>query len=167
MAARTVVWAAGVEASPLAAKLAAATGAELDAAGRVTVERDLSLPGHPEILALGDMVRVRGAGGAPLALPGVAPVAMQQGRYAARVVRARARGVASPPPFRYRDKGDVATIGRRRAVADLRGVHLSGTPAWVVLARAPPRLPGRLPEPAAGARRAGRSASSRAGAARG
>jgi len=130
VAARTVVWAAGVEASPLAAKLAAATGAELDAAGRVTVERDLSLPGHPEILALGDMVRVRGAGGAPLALPGVAPVAMQQGRYAAGVVRARARGEGPPPPFHYRDKGDVATIGRRRAVADLRGLHLSGTPAW-------------------------------------
>jgi NADH dehydrogenase len=128
--ARTVVWAAGVAASPLAAKLAAATGAELDRAGRVTVEPDLSLPGHPEVLALGDMVRVRGADGAPLALPGVAPVAMQQGRHAARVVRARRRSEAAPP-FRYRDKGDVATIGRRRAVADLRGVHLSGTFAWV------------------------------------
>jgi NADH dehydrogenase len=92
IATRTVVWAAGVSASELASRLAELTGAECDRAGRVTVERDLSLPGHPEVLALGDMVRVRGGDGAPLSLPGTAPVAMQQGRYAAAVVRDRLRG---------------------------------------------------------------------------
>jgi NADH dehydrogenase len=128
--ARTVVWAAGVTASSLAAMLAQATGAEQDRAGRVLVEGDLSLPGHPEVLALGDMVRVRGGDGSPLPLPGVAPVAMQQGRYAAKVVRERLRGRRSAP-FRYRDKGNLATIGRAAAVADIRGLKLSGLLAWV------------------------------------
>ncbi|MFL5820497.1 MAG: NAD(P)/FAD-dependent oxidoreductase [Solirubrobacteraceae bacterium] len=126
---RTVVWAAGVMASGLAARLADLTGAELDRAGRVTVEADLTLPGHPEVFALGDMVRVRGAGGASEVLPGVAPVAMQQGRYAANVVRARLHG-RDAPPFRYRDKGNLATIGRAAAVADIKGLHLSGSIAW-------------------------------------
>ncbi|HEU0025343.1 MAG TPA: NAD(P)/FAD-dependent oxidoreductase [Thermoleophilaceae bacterium] len=128
--ARTVIWAAGVTASRLAARLGELTGAELDGAGRVTVEPDLSLPGHPEVLALGDMVRVRREDESPVALPGVAPVAMQQGRYAAKLVRARLRGRAAPP-FRYRDKGNLATIGRARAVADLHLIRLSGLPAWV------------------------------------
>ena len=123
---RTVVWAAGVTASSLATALADATGAEQDRAGRVTVEPNLSLPGHPEVLALGDMVRVRGRD----ALPGVAPVAMQQGRYAAKAVRARLEG-RTPPPFRYRDKGNLATIGRAAAVADIKGVKISGFLAWV------------------------------------
>src|SRR5215218_1321299 len=127
--ARTVIWAAGVTASGLAARLAEQASAELDRAGRLTVESDLTLPGHPEVLALGDMVRVRGEDGTPLALPGVAPVAMQQGRYAAKLVRARLRG-HSPGPFRYRDKGNLATIGRARAVADLHAVRLSGFVAW-------------------------------------
>jgi NADH dehydrogenase len=127
---RTVIWAAGVTASSLAARLAEQTGAELDRAGRVAVEPDLTLPGHPEALALGDMVRVRGQDGAPQALPGVAPVAMQQGRYAAELVRARLRGKATRP-FRYRDKGNLATIGRASAVADLHAVRLSGFLAWV------------------------------------
>jgi NADH:quinone reductase (non-electrogenic) len=127
--ARTVIWAAGVTASGLAAQLAEQTGAELDRAGRVAVEPDLTLPGHPEVLALGDMVRVRGPDGAPQILPGVAPVAMQQGRYAAKLVWARARG-RSPGPFRYRDKGNLATIGRASAVADLHAIRLSGFPAW-------------------------------------
>jgi NADH dehydrogenase len=131
VAARTVVWAAGVAASELAARLAEPSGAELDRAGRITVEPDLTLRGHPEVLALGDMVRVRPAPGAePLTLPGVAPVAMQQGRYAARLVRARLRG-ARTRPFRYRDKGNLATIGRASAVADLHVVRLGGFPAWV------------------------------------
>ena len=91
---------------------------------------DLSLPGHPEVLALGDMVAVRDADGAACSCPGVAPVAMQQGRYAARVVRARLAG-RRPAPFRYVDKGNLATIGRARAVADLKGVHLSGLLAWL------------------------------------
>jgi NADH dehydrogenase len=130
IATRTVVWAAGVSASELASRLAELTGAECDRAGRVTVERDLSLPGHPEVLALGDMVRVRGADGAPLTLPGTAPVAMQQGRYAAAVVRDRLRGRPTAP-FHYRDKGNLATIGRAAAVADIRGLKLSGIAAWL------------------------------------
>jgi NADH:ubiquinone reductase (H+-translocating) len=128
--ARTVIWAAGVKASALAARLGEVTGAEVDRAGRVTVEPDLTLPGHPEVLALGDMVRVRREDGTSVLLPGVAPVAMQQGRYAARAVRDRLRG-RRPPPFRYRDKGNLATIGRARAVADLKGVKLSGYLAWL------------------------------------
>ena len=128
--ARTVVWAAGVTASGLATALAELTGAEQDHAGRVTVEPDLTLPGHPEVFALGDMVRVRDRDGSARALPGLAPVAMQQGRYAARAVRARLQGRAAPP-FRYRDKGNLATIGRAAAVADVKGVKLSGFVAWM------------------------------------
>jgi NADH:quinone reductase (non-electrogenic) len=131
IAARTVIWAAGVTASSLASRLAELTGADVDRAGRVAVEPDLALPGHPEVLAVGDMVRVRDArDGRPKVLPGVAPVAMQQGRYAARLVRARLRGERIGA-FRYRDKGNLATIGRARAVADLHVLRLSGFPAWV------------------------------------
>jgi NADH:quinone reductase (non-electrogenic) len=126
VATRTAVWAAGVTASPLAKLLADAAGAEVDRAGRLLVERDLTIPGHPDAYAIGDMVQVRGS--APLM--GVAPVAMQQGRYVARTVLARRRG-GRVRPFRYLDKGNVATIGRARAVADLHGIHLSGFPAWV------------------------------------
>src|SRR5262249_53564575 len=97
---RTVVWAAGVTASRLGTRLAELTGAESDRAGRVTVEPDLTLPGRPEVFAIGDMVRVRDS--APL--PGVAPVAMQQGRYVAKVVRDRLQS-RTAPPFHYRDKG--------------------------------------------------------------
>jgi NADH dehydrogenase len=122
--ARTVVWAAGVTASSMASRLAELTDAARDRAGRVTVGPDLTLPGHPEVFALGDMVRV-----GDTLLPGVAPVAMQQGRYAARVVRERLRGKTSAP-FRYRDKGNLATIGRAAAVADIKGLRLSGFLAW-------------------------------------
>ena len=125
-----VIWAAGVTASSLAAELAEASGAELDRAGRVTVEPDLTLRGHPEVFALGDMVRVRGEDGSPQSLPGVAPVAMQQGRHAADSVRARVAG-RDVEPFHYRDKGNLATIGRAAAVADLHLVRLSGFPAWL------------------------------------
>ncbi len=128
---RTVVWAAGVRASPLAQALGEASGADVDRSGRVAVEPDLTLPGHPEVLAFGDMVRVRNTrSGEPQVFPGVAPVAMQQGRYAGRLVanRRAGRGV---PPFRYRNKGTLATIGRARAVADIRGLHMSGFPAWL------------------------------------
>jgi NADH:quinone reductase (non-electrogenic) len=129
---RTIVWAAGVGASPLGGLLGEASGAEVDRAGRVTVEPDLSLPGHPEVLALGDMVRVRERpGGGAATLPGLAPVAMQQGRYAGRAVAARISGKRSPGPFRYRDKGALATIGRDRAVADIKGIRFSGFPAWM------------------------------------
>jgi NADH dehydrogenase len=128
--ARTVIWAAGVTASSLATQLSELAGAELDRAGRIAVEPDLSLPGHPEVLALGDMVRVRNAAGEAQVLPGVAPVAMQQGRYAAKVVRGRLGG-RHAGPFRYRDKGNLATIGRAAAVADLHWIRLSGYFAWV------------------------------------
>ena len=123
---RTAIWAAGVTASPLAKLLADASGAEVDRAGRLLVAPDLTIPDHPDAFAIGDMVQVRG--GKPLM--GVAPVAMQQGRYVARTILARRRGERTRP-FRYIDKGNVATIGRARAVADLHGIHLSGFPAWV------------------------------------
>ena len=130
VASRTVVWAAGVMASGMAARLGELTGAERDRAGRVTVGPDLTLPGHREVLAIGDMTRVRGTDGQVLALPGVAPVAIQQGRYAARAVRACLRG-EDAGPFRYHDKGNLATIGRAAAVADVKRVHLSGLLAWL------------------------------------
>jgi NADH dehydrogenase len=126
---RAVVWAAGVTASGLAGRLAELAATERDPAGRVTVESDLTLPGHPEVFAIGDMVRVRDANGEPVVLPGVAPVAMQQGRYAAGVVRARLRG-RRHGGFRYSDKGNLATIGRAAAVADIKGIRLSGFLAW-------------------------------------
>jgi NADH dehydrogenase len=119
-----------VTASSLARKLADRSNGEVDGAGRLTVEPDLTLPDHPEVLALGDMVRVRDPDGTLLSLPGLAPVAMQQGRHAARAVRARLQ--AQPThPFRYRDKGNLATIGRAAAVADLHFLRLSGFPAWL------------------------------------
>ena len=120
--ARTAVWAAGVTASPLAGLLAEAVGAETDRAGRITVEPDLTVTGHPEVFALGDMVSVRGQ-----QLHGVAPVAMQQGRHAARSIR---RGTRTA--FRYRDKGELATIGHVRAVGVVKGVKLSGFLAWAL-----------------------------------
>jgi NADH dehydrogenase len=124
VAARTAIWAAGVTASPLARMLADAAGTEVDGAGRLPVAGDLTVPAHPEVFAIGDMVRT------PKPLMGVAPVAMQQGRYVARAILDRLRG-RGHRPFRYVDKGNVATIGRARAVADLHGLHLSGFPAWV------------------------------------
>jgi NADH:quinone reductase (non-electrogenic) len=130
VAARTVVWAAGVAASPLAAALASASGTEVDRAGRLTVATGLTLPDHPEVFAIGDMVRVEDSDGTIVPLPGIAPVAMQEGRYVARVIRNRLRG-SDTPPFRYLDKGNLATIGRSKAVADIKGLHLSGFPAWI------------------------------------
>jgi NADH:ubiquinone reductase (H+-translocating) len=129
--ARTVVWAAGVRASGLAEQLGRAAGAHVDCTGRVCVDPDLTLAGHPEVFALGDMVSVHDADGRPLELPGVAPVAMQQGRHAAKTIRARLKG-RDRGAFHYVDKGNVATIGRLRAVADIRGVRLSGMLAWLI-----------------------------------
>jgi NADH dehydrogenase len=128
IATRTVLWAAGVRADALAERLSRAAGSETDPAGRLIVEPDLTLPGHPEILVIGDMAHFR-QDGAPL--PALAPVAMAEGRYAARVVRARILG-REPAPFRYRDKGTMATIGRSHAVADLGWLRFSGFPAWLV-----------------------------------
>ncbi|HUA02912.1 MAG TPA: NAD(P)/FAD-dependent oxidoreductase [Solirubrobacteraceae bacterium] len=127
---RTVIWAAGVTASKLGARLGELTGAELDRAGRIEVRADLTLPGHPEVFALGDMVRVRGADGSVVVYPGVAPSAMQQGRYVAGVVRDRLES-RDTPPFHYHDKGNLATIGRGAAVADIGPLHLSGLIAWL------------------------------------
>jgi NADH dehydrogenase len=98
--------------------------------GRIVVGPDLTILGHPEVIALGDMVSVRDGAGAATPLPGLASVAMQQGRYAAKSVRARIRG-ESYAPFRYVDKGNLATIGRGRAVADIKGIQLSGLLAWM------------------------------------
>jgi NADH dehydrogenase len=128
--ARTVIWAAGVAASPLAAELASAEGSEVDRAGRLTVTSNLTLAGHPDVFAIGDMVRVTRENGAMLELPGVAPVAMQQGRYVARAIRNRLDG-RHTNEFRYVDKGNLATIGRSKAVADVKGIRISGFPAWV------------------------------------
>jgi NADH dehydrogenase len=128
---RTVIWAAGVTASLLAGRLAELAGGERDRSGRLTVMPDLTVPGHPEVIVLGDMVRVRGPSGTPTELPGVAPVAIQQGIYAAKLIRGRLSGHPTRP-FRYRDKGNLATIGRGRAVADLHLARLSGLPAWLV-----------------------------------
>ena len=128
--ARTVIWAAGVMASPLAAGLAQASGARLDRAGRVTVQPDLTLPGFPEVFAVGDMVRVSDGASATLPIPGVAPAASQEGRYVARAIRLRVAGRAAKP-FTYRDKGSLATIGRKAAVAQIHRARLSGLPAWI------------------------------------
>jgi NADH dehydrogenase len=124
IAARTVVWAAGVQASPLARLLADASGAETDRSGRVATLPDLTLPGHPEVFAVGDMVTLDG-------LPGVAEVAMQGSLHAANTIVRRMHGEDSKR-FRYRDVGSVAAIGRFRAICSVRGVRLSGFPAWLV-----------------------------------
>jgi NADH:ubiquinone reductase (H+-translocating) len=124
--AHTTVWAAGVEASPLAAELAKASGAELDRAGRILVLPDLTIPGHPEVFVVGDMTSLD-------KLPGVAEVAMQGGLHAANTIKRRLKGDPSLP-FKYRDLGSAATIGRFKAVVDFRGVRLSGFPGWVVWA---------------------------------
>jgi len=126
---RTVLWAAGVEASPLGAILARCTGAAVDRAGRVRVGPDLTVPGHPEIHVIGDLALLDGADGRPL--PGVAPVAMQQGAYVARAIAARLRG-RRLPAFRYRNRGSLAVIGRAAAVADLGGLRFHGYPAWLL-----------------------------------
>ena len=120
--ARTIIWAAGVAASPLAKSL----GVPLDRAGRVLVEADLSVPGHPEIFVAGDLALVNHAG---KPLPGVAPVAKQMGAYVGRAIAARLRSEPAPR-FRYRDYGNLATIGRMAAVVDLHGLRFSGVLAW-------------------------------------
>ena len=125
----TVLWGAGMLASPLGKIIADSTGAELDRGGRVLVGPDLSVAAHPEILVLGDLAHCVHQGGEPL--PGIAPVAMQQGRYAARLLKARLKG-KDPGPFRYKDKGNLAVIGRHAAVADMGWMKISGFPAWLI-----------------------------------
>ncbi|HEU5002742.1 MAG TPA: NAD(P)/FAD-dependent oxidoreductase [Actinomycetota bacterium] len=126
MAAHTVLWAAGVRASPLGEAL----GAPLDKSGRVLVEPDLSIPGHPEVFVVGDLAAVLQDGEV---VPGVAQGALQGGKHAAETIIGRLEGWG-PKPFHYKDKGMLATIGRADAVADLPGVRLSGLPAWLVWA---------------------------------
>jgi NADH:quinone reductase (non-electrogenic) len=125
LAARTVIWAAGVRASPLGQVLAEQTGAAVDRMGRISVEPDLSLPGHPEVFAIGDLVAIPG-------VPGMAQPAIQEGKYVAKVVAARLRQKAPPAPFRYRDKGSMATIGKTRAVAQIGRLEFSGLPAFLL-----------------------------------
>jgi len=122
--AKTKIWAAGVLASPLAKILADATGAECDRAGRIKVRPDCSLPGHPEVFVVGDMMNYND-------LPGVAEVALQSGLHAAHVVRTRVRNAAEPPPWKYRDLGSAAAVDSRSAVVSMHGVRLSGRIAWL------------------------------------
>lgn len=129
LAARTVIWAAGVRASAFGEVLASRAAARLEKGGRVVVGPDLSLPGHPDIFVIGDLAYCTDGEGRPL--PGVAQVAMQQGSYVARIIQQREDG-ARNRPFRYRDRGDLAVIGRASAVARIRGLHLSGPPAWLI-----------------------------------
>jgi len=124
--ARTVIWAAGVAASPAGQWI----GAECDRVGRIKVDPDLSVPGHPEIFAIGDTALAFDARGKPL--PGVAPVAKQQGRYVGKLIEARLGGRGPIRAFRYRDYGNLATIGRKAAVIDFGWVHLRGLLAWLI-----------------------------------
>ncbi|HXI43195.1 MAG TPA: NAD(P)/FAD-dependent oxidoreductase [Bryobacteraceae bacterium] len=128
IATHTVLWAAGVAASPMGRILAERCGAKLDGAGRVIVEPDLSVAGHPEVLVIGDLANFSHQTGKPL--PGVAPVAMQEGRYAAALVHKRLAG-KTMAPFHYHDKGSLATIGRAAAVADFGRIHIHGMAAWI------------------------------------
>ncbi|OWJ64654.1 NAD(P)/FAD-dependent oxidoreductase [Inquilinus limosus] len=122
--AKTVIWAAGVQASPAAVWL----GAEADRAGRVMIAPDLTLPGHPEIFVVGDTARLDAWNGQPL--PGIAPAAKQQGQHVADTIRARLEGKAEPRPFRYKHAGSLATIGKRAAVIDFGWIKLRGWLAW-------------------------------------
>lgn len=125
--ARTILWAAGVRASPLGGVLAERTGAETDPAGRIRVEADLAIAGYPEIFVVGDLASVDGPDGRPL--PGIAPVAMQQGRFVGRKITGK---IPSSRPFRYRDKGSLAVIGRNAAVAAIGRWRFSGPFAWLL-----------------------------------
>ena len=124
-AAKTTIWAAGVQASPLAKMLADASGAECDRAGRIKVLPDCSLPGHPEVFAVGDMMNLND-------LPGVAEVAMQTGIHAARTIKKRVESGAESTPFKYRDLGSMAAISRRRAIVSFHGLRVSGWLGWLM-----------------------------------
>ncbi len=124
--AANVIWCAGVEASPVARWL----GVPADKGGRVRVAADLSVPGHPEIFVIGDAAFVTGPTGEPL--PGLAPAAKQQGRYVGEMIARVVRGEPAMPPFRYRDEGALATIGRHSAIADLGWIRLTGWVAWIL-----------------------------------
>jgi NADH dehydrogenase len=124
LAAATILWAAGVQSSPAAQWL----DAPADRVGRLKAEPDLTVPGHADVFAIGDAAIVLRPDGQPV--PGIAPAAKQEGAYVARVIRARLRGAPAPPPFRYKHSGDLATIGKRRAVIDFGWIKLKGALAW-------------------------------------
>jgi NADH dehydrogenase len=126
LAAKVILWAAGVRASPAAAW----AGLPADNAGRVKVEPDLTAPGHPEIFVIGDTATIDAWAGRPV--PGIAPAAKQQGVHVARSIRMRLRGDAAPRPFRYKHSGNLATIGKRAAVIDFGTIKMRGWPAWWV-----------------------------------
>ncbi len=132
IAAKTVIWAGGVAASPLGKLLAARTNAETDRGGRVKVKPDLTIPNYPDIYVVGDLAAAADGKGNPL--PGLAQVAMQGGTYTAKSILRKVNGQTPPPPFKYFDKGSMAVIGRASAVADIFGVHVSGLLAWLVWA---------------------------------
>lgn len=125
IASRTIIWSAGVAASPAGKWL----GAEVDRGGRVKINADLSVPEHPNVFVIGDTASLM-QNGKPL--PGVAPVAMQQGHYVARIIKQRVTSGSAAPPFHYVDKGNLATVGRSYAIVDLKGLRLTGLLAWVL-----------------------------------
>jgi NADH dehydrogenase len=129
IAAHTVLWGAGVQASPLAGLLAQKSGAQTDRAGRIQVGPDCTVPGHPEVFVIGDMASFLHQTGKPL--PGVAQVAIQMGQYAAATIRARVEGGTPPGPFHYKDRGSMATIGRAKAVVDMHWMTLTGWLGWL------------------------------------
>ena len=128
---RTILWTAGVKASSMGKIIGERTGAELDRMGRVIVNADLTVPGHPDIYVIGDLANYSHQDGKPL--PGVAQVAMQEGNYVAKLIIGRITG-KEPPPFKYYDKGSLAVIGTSDAVADLGRLHFSGFFAWIIWA---------------------------------
>jgi NADH dehydrogenase len=125
---RTVLWGAGIKASPIGKILAEKTGCGIDRAGRIVVSPDLTIPGHPEIIVIGDLANFPHQNGQPL--PGLAPVAMQQGKYAADLIRSRIMG-KSLKSFRYINYGTMATIGKKKAVADMGKLHMAGFFGWI------------------------------------
>jgi NADH dehydrogenase len=130
LAAKTIIWAGGVAATPFGRKLAERTQAETDRSGRINVNRDLTVPHFPDIFIIGDLAHAVDEKGNPF--PGVAQVAMQGGAYAARIIRARLEGKKELPPFHYFNKGEMAVIGRAAAVANIFGIHVSGLLAWLM-----------------------------------
>jgi NADH:ubiquinone reductase (H+-translocating) len=132
IAAKTVIWAGGIAASPLGRILASRTNAETDKGGKIEVKPDLTIPNYPDIYVIGDLALAADKKGNPL--PGLAQVAMQGGAYAAKAILRKVKGQQEFPPFHYFDKGSLAVIGRAAAVAEVFGTHLSGFIAWLVWA---------------------------------
>jgi NADH dehydrogenase len=127
--AKTILWTGGVDSTSFGRRLAERTSTETERSGKIKVLPDLTVPGFPDIFVAGDLAYVVGQDGKPV--PGVAQPAIQEGRYAAKVILARLKGQPGPPPFHYFDKGDMAVIGRAAAVANIFGIHISGELAWL------------------------------------